>query len=333
VSRYTVLVTDHAWPSLEIEREILSAVDAELLVAETGQEDELLDLAPRAHAILTNWKRVPPESLDAAPKCLVVSRYGIGVDNIPVDKATVLGIVVTNVPGFCVEEVSDHTMALVLACARRVVTFASSTRRDEWNIELARGLPRLRGQTLGLVGFGGIARAIVPKAQGFGLEVLAYTPRLRPSGLPEGVTVAHSLNDLLARADYVSVHAPSTRETRGLIGEAELSAMKPSAYLINTSRGALVNEEALIRALDEGWIAGAALDVLGQEPPLPNHPLLRLDHVIATPHVGFYSEASIADLERRAATNIAELLVGRMPEAVVNPSVLESPSLRVQVLE
>ena len=330
MARSTVLVTDYAWPSLDIEREILAAVDAELLVAESGDEDELVALAPRARAILTNWKRVPPAALDAAPDCLVVSRYGVGLDNIPVDRATELGILVTNVPDFCLEEVSDHAMALLLACARRVVTFASSTRSGEWNLELGRGLPRLRGQTLGLVGLGNIARTLIPKAQGFGLEVIAYTPRLTRETAPPGVTVAASLDELLATADYVSLHAPSTPETRGLIGEAELRAMKPTAYLVNTSRGALVDESALARAIEERWIAGAAVDVLTQEPPDADNPLLGLDGVIVTPHAAFYSEVAIAELEAKAARNVADVLAGRVPHTVVNPEVLDLPALRLQ---
>jgi D-3-phosphoglycerate dehydrogenase len=331
MSRYTVLVTDYAWPSLDIEREILAAVDAELLVAETGDAEELVALAPRANAILTNWKPVPPASLDAAAACVVVSRFGVGLDNIPVDRATELGILVTNVPDFCLEEVSDHTMALLLACARRVATFARSTQDGEWNLELARGLPRLRGQTLGLVGLGGIARTLVPKARGFGLDVIAYTPRLGKDELPAGVQAARSLAELLAASDYVSLHAPSTGETRGLIGESELRAMKSSAYLINTSRGALVDEAALVRAINERWIAGAALDVLAEEPPPRGHPLLQLGEVIVTPHVAFYSEPAIAELETKAARNVADVLSGRVPRSVVNPEVLDLPTLRLQL--
>ena len=325
----TVLVTDHAWPSLEIEREILAAVDAELLVAETGAEAELIALAPAADAILTNWKRVPSEALDAAPNCLVVSRYGVGVDNIPVDHATSLGILVVNVPDFCLEEVSDHAMALMLACARRVVTFSRATAAGVWDLEAGRGLPRLREQTVGLIGFGNIARVLAPKARGFGMRVLAYTPRLSP-GTREGVELTNDLDYLLAESDYVSLHAPSTDRTRGMIGEPELRRMKPTAYLINTSRGALVDEQALLLALTEGWIAGAALDVLGHEPPPPSHPLLGLDNVIMTPHAAFYSETAIAELEAKAAGNVAAVLSGRVPETVVNRDVLDRPNYRLR---
>jgi D-3-phosphoglycerate dehydrogenase len=330
MSRYTVLVTDFAWSSLDIEREILAHVDADLLVAGAGGEDELTALAPQVDAILTNWRRIPAEALDAAPRCLVVSRFGIGVDNIPVERATELGILVTNVPAFCIDEVSDHTMALVLACARRVAPLTDSVRRRVWSIEPAKGLRRLRGQTLGLVGFGAIARALVPKATGFGLEVLAYTPRLDAAGLPVGVTKAATLNELLAASDFVALHAPATSETRGLIGERELRLMKPTAYLVNTSRGALVDEAALTRAVRERWIAGAALDVLAVEPPQDENPLLGLEAVLVTPHAAFYSEEAIADLETRAAANVATALSGRLPEAIVNPAVLDRPDLRLR---
>jgi D-3-phosphoglycerate dehydrogenase len=325
----TVLVTDYAWPSLELERAILADAGAELLVAESGSEDELIALAPRADAILTNWKKVPAAALDAAPGLLVVSRYGVGVDNIPVDRATELGILVTNVPDFCFDEVSDHAMALLLACARRVVAFDRQTSDGGWSLELARGLPRLRGQTLGLVGFGGIARALVPKARGFGLRIVAYTPRLEP-GAKDGVTLTNDLTALLAQADYVSLHAPATPETRGLIGERELRAMKPTAYLVNTSRGALVDEGALVRALTERWIAGAALDVLAVEPADPAQPLRTLENAIVTPHVAFYSDTAIEELETKAARNVAEVFAGRIPATTLNAQVQEQENFRLR---
>ena len=322
-----VLVTDYAWPSLDIERHILDGVGAELVVAESGEPNELVALAANVEAILTNWKRVPPEALDAASGCLLVSRYGIGVDNIPVDHATELGILVTNVPDFCLQEVSDHAMALVLACARRVVMFARSTHSGVWDIAGAgRGLPRLAEQTIGLIGFGNTARALVPKARGFGLSVLAYTPRVTPAR--GEVELTNDLDRVLREADYVSVHAPATPETAGLIGARELRLMKPTAYLINTSRGALIDEDALLRALEERWIAGAALDVLRQEPPPTNHALLALDNVIVTPHAAFYSDTAIAELQAKAATNVASVLSGSLPTTVVNPGVRDRAGYR-----
>ena len=322
-----VLVTDFAWPSLDIERAILEEAGASLVVAESGEPDELIALAADVDAILTNWKRVPPEALDAAPRCLIVSRYGVGLDNIPVDHATALGILVTNVPDFCVNEVADHAMALLLACARRIVAFSRATRGGIWNLDFAPGLPRLADQTLGLIGYGQTAQAVVPRARGFGMRVIAYGPRVEPSGGGE-LEVTNDLGRVLAEADYVSIHAPATPETAGLIGEGELRLMKPTAYLVNTSRGALVDEDALLRALREGWIAGAGLDVLRNEPAPHDHPLLALDNVVVTPHAAFYSETSIAELQTKAAANVARVLTGSIPATVVNPDVRERPVYR-----
>lgn len=327
---FRVLITDTAWPSVEIERRILAEVGAELIVAETGAEEELIRLAPPADAILTNWKPVTPAVLDAAPRCQVVSRYGVGLDNIAVDHATRLGILVTNVPDFCLEEVSDHAMALLLACARSVVTYARDTRAGKWDLKAGFPLPRLRGQTLGLVGYGNIARALVPKALGFGLKLIAYTPHLTPDALAPFGTATNDLDFLLRESDYVSVHVPLTPQTRGLIGEHALRQMKPTAYLINTSRGAILDAQALYRALTEGWIAGAGLDVLTQEPPAPDHPLLSLDNVIVTPHAAFYSEAAIEELEIKAATNVVQILQGALPTHIVNRGVLGQAHCRLK---
>jgi D-3-phosphoglycerate dehydrogenase / 2-oxoglutarate reductase len=327
-------VTDFAWPSLDIEREALAGVGGELVVATTGDEAELIELAPDADAILTNWKRVPEAAVRAAPHCRVISRYGVGVDNIPVALATSLGIVVTNVPDFCVNEVADHAMALLLASARRIVPFTSDTRQGVWSLERAPGLPRLRGQTLGIVGFGRIARALAARARGFGLRVVAYTPRLDAAALGElagQVEIAAGLDELLAAADYFSLHAPATAETAGMIGPPQLQRMKSTAYLINTSRGALIDQDALGRALAEGEIAGAALDVLTPEPPPADLPLLAAPNLIITPHAGFYSDRAIQELQTAAIANVVSVLGGTVPENVVNPAVLEADELRMQL--
>ncbi len=326
---YRVLITDYAWPSLDVERAVLAPVDAELLVAETGAAEELVALAPQADAILTCWKQVPPAALDAAEKCVVVSRYGIGLDNIPVDHATALGMVVTNVPDFCLEEVSDHVMALLLASARQLFPLSAATRQGRWERTTPQPIPRLRSKTLGLIGYGNIARALVPKALGFGMRILAYTPRLPDDALAPFGEATNDLTRLLREADYVSIHAPLTEETRGLLDAQALRLMKPTAVLINTARGAIVDEDALLQALREGWIAGAALDVLSQEPPPPDHPLLALENVIVTPHAAFYSETAIEELARKAAQNVVQVLQGRVPASIVNPEVLEQGNCRM----
>jgi D-3-phosphoglycerate dehydrogenase len=323
-----VLVTDYAWPDLTIEHDVLGAIGGVLVAASTGDEDELVALAPRTDAILTCWRKVTPAVLGAAPRCRIVSRYGIGLDNIAVDVATDLGILVTNVPDFCLDEVSDHALALLLASARRIVDLARMTRGGEWDSRAGRTLPRLRGQTLGLIGYGAIARTLAPKAAALGLRIVAYTPRLAPDALGPLGRATNDLDDLLRAADYVSIHAPLTTETTGLIGERELKLMKPTAILINTARGPIVDEAALVRALTEGWIAAAALDVLEREPPDRSHPLRSLDNAILTPHVAFASDAAIADLRSRAAEHVAQVLRGEVPTNLVNPEVLARPNCR-----
>ena len=324
-----ILITDIAWPDFEIEKEVLSAVEGEIMLAGGGTPAEIIALAPQADAILTCWKDVPAEALDIAPNCKVVSRYGIGLDNIPIGRATELGMLVTNVPDFCLEEVSDHVMALLLATARQLLPLARNPERSGWTRETPRPIPRVRGQTLGLIGFGNIARALVPKALGFGLRVIAYTPRLRQSDAPEGVEVTNDLAALLSASDYVSIHCPLTEETAHIIDEAALAQMKSSALLINTSRGGVIDEEALIRALQDGRIGGAALDVTDPEPPSADNPLLALENVIVTPHAAFYSVAATAELARKAAANVVTVLQGGVPQTLVNAEVLDRDNCRL----
>ena len=324
-----ILITDIAWPDLEIEKEVLAAVEGEVMVAGDGTPEEIIALAPQADAILTCWKDVPAEALDIAPNCRVVSRYGIGLDNIPIGRATELGMLVTNVPDFCLEEVSDHVMALLLATARQLFPLARTPGRSDWTRETPRPIPRVKGQTLGLIGFGNIARALVPKALGFGLRVMAYTPRLRSEDAPQGVEVTNDLATLLAASDYVSIHCPLSEETAQLIDDAALAKMKSNALLINTSRGGVIDESALVQALKEGRIAGAALDVTDPEPPSRDNPLLSLENVIVTPHAAFYSVAATAELARKAAENVVTVLRGDVPKTLVNAEVLDQENCRL----
>ena len=315
-----ILVTDYNWPSLDIEREVLRRAGAELVVAETGTEAEFIRLAADVAGILTCWKNVTPAVLDAAPHCRTVARYGVGLDNIAVSHATELGMVVTNVPDYCYEEVSDHAMALLLACARKVASFAAATSAGRWDLKAGWPLPRLRGQTLGIIGFGRIGRALAPKAAGFGLKVVVYSPR-EPQDRPSDVRWTNNLDEVLAQSDYISLHVPLTDATRGLINAATLAKMKPGAYLINTARGAVIDEAALLAAVQQKVIAGAALDVLTTEPPPAGHPLMGQPGIILTPHAAFYSEAAIEELQQKAAEHVAQALRGEWPDNVVNPQV------------
>jgi D-3-phosphoglycerate dehydrogenase len=313
-----VLVTDHTWPSVEPEAEVLARVGARIVEAQSGEEDELVELVRDADAILTCFAKVTASVIRAGERLQVVGRYGIGVDNIAVEEATRLGIPVTNVPAYCLDEVAEHALALVFALARKICAYDAAVRRGDWSLGTGAPIFRIAGRTLGIVGFGKIGRTLAAKARGLGLEVIAFDPHTAAADVE-----LVSLEELAERSDFVSVHTPLTPETQGLIGEPILRRMKPTAFVINTARGGIVDQEAVLRALDEGRIAGAGIDVFVPERLPPDHPLLVRRNLIATPHVAFYSEESVVELETLAAENVAAILSGRRPHAVVNPEVLE----------
>jgi D-3-phosphoglycerate dehydrogenase len=323
MSTRKVLVTDYTWASTEPEAEVLARVDAELVVAETGEEDELLALVPEADAILTCFQKVTPAVVRAGARLQVIGRYGIGVDNIAVDEATRLGIPVTNVPEYCSDEVAEHALAMILAFARRLHVYDRAVREGDWS--LGRGAPtyRVAGKTLGIVGFGKIGRALAARAQGLGLRILAYAPSQAPEAVRAAGAEPVALAELARESDFVSVHVPLRPDTRGLIGAEVLGAMKPTAFLVNAARGGIVDQEALVRALEEGRLGGAGIDVFEPERLPAGHPLLAQPNLIATPHTAFYSEESVHDLEVLAAENVAAILDGRRPRWIVNPAVLE----------
>ena len=318
-----VLLTDYVWPSVEPERAVLAKAGADLIVAPDGNEDTLAALAKDVDGILTCFALVTDKVLQAAESCVVVGRCGVGVDNIAVETATEMGMVVTYVPDYCVDEVSDHAMALLLAWNRRIVLFDGSVKTSGWgSVPLTMRMMRLRGKKLGIIGFGRIGRALCAKAQAFGLEVLAYDPYVSSAAAAQHGAKMVSMPALLGESDFVSLHSPLTAETRDLMGASELALMKPDAFLINVARGPLIDEDALYHALKDRRIAGAGLDVLVDAAPPPTHPLLTLDNLLVTPHVAFFSQESILELEERAAGEVARVLQGLMPENLVNPEVL-----------
>jgi D-3-phosphoglycerate dehydrogenase / 2-oxoglutarate reductase len=324
-ARMRVLVTDVAWPTTDVEARVLAAAGVDLVLAPSGDPAELVRLAADADAILTCFAKVTAEVLDAAPRCRTVARYGVGVDNIDVVRATELGVVVSNVPVYCVDEVADSALLGILALARRLLPLTRDVAAGRWGGDVPGAGTRLRGKVLGLVGLGVIGSALAARAQVLGFDVIAYDLSGRP--VP-GVRVVDSLDELLAEADAVSLHVPLTERTHHLIGAAQLKAMKPTAWLVNTARGPLVDTGALLAALNAGDIAGAALDVTDPEPLPADHPLRTRDDVVLTPHTAFSSDGSLAELATRAATNVVDVLQGRVPATVVNPDVLGSSALR-----
>jgi D-3-phosphoglycerate dehydrogenase / 2-oxoglutarate reductase len=315
-----VLITDHAWPDVKVESAILEAAGLQVVDAPTSDEATLCSLAVDAVAIMTCFAQVTTSVVQSARGLQVVARFGVGVDNIAVDAASARGIPVTYVPDYCAAEVAEHALALLLALARGVVRYDRSVKARGWDLRVAAPMRRLEGQTLGVIGYGRIGARLAAKARGLGLRVLATGPRV-PAGTSDGV-VAVELDELLATSDFVSLHVPLRPETRGLVDESVLRRMKPTAFLINTARGGLVDTPTLTRALREGWIAGAGLDVLPEEPIASDDPLLELDNVVVTPHVAFYSEESLVELRQRAAQSVVDVLARRIPEHVANVDAL-----------
>jgi D-3-phosphoglycerate dehydrogenase len=316
---FRALLTDYAWPDLDIERSVLAEYGAEIIVAPDGNISTLIPLAADADAIMTNWAKVPAELIDAAPNCRIISRLGIGLDNIDVEHATKRGIPVTNVPDYCLIEVAEHTLALLLALVRKIGIFHENARAGRYDLSAGFPLRRIEGQTLGIVGLGQIGRRLAAKAQALELRVLA-TSRSRRDPIP-GIEWT-DFDRLLSRSDFVSLHVPLNDETRLIIAERQLRLMKPTAFLINTARGGLVDHDALAAALAEGRLAGAALDVQSPEPPDLAKPPYNDPRVIITPHAAFYSTESVDELRRRVAHQVGTCLSGRLPENVVNPQVL-----------
>lgn len=313
--RFRVLITDYAWPDLDIERSLLAEHDIELVVAEQKDVASLARLAADCDAIMTNWAKTPAEVIGAAKNCRIVARLGIGIDNIDVAYCTEKGIPVTNCPDYCLIEVAEHALALIFALGRKVAFYHHEAKQGRYDLRAGAVLRRMEGQTLGIVGLGNIGAVLARKALAVGFKVIAST-RSGKSRLPDVPIVP--LDELLAQSDYVSLNLPATEQTRKSFGAAQFAKMKPTAYLINTARGALIDEDALFAALEQGQLAGAALDVQDPEPPDLNRPPFRHERVIVTPHAAFVSEESLADLRRRVAQQVIDRLEGRTPENIVN---------------
>lgn len=328
--KFTVVVTDYEFSSLDREREILGKVGADLIATRCKSEDELIKIARDADGLLNLYfGPISRRVIESLTKCKVISRYGIGVDTIDIPAATDHGIIVTNVPSYCVDEVSDHTMALILCCARKIDLLSRKVKNRKWNFKLSKPIFRLKGKILGLIGFGKIARSVAKKAKVFGFELLFYDPYISEEISEKYQAQSVGLNELLGESDFVSIHAPFNQETRHLLGEEQFGAMKDTAFLVNAARGGIVDTEALYKALREKWIAGAALDVIEGVPPLTSQgSLLGLENVVITPHAAWYSEESITELQTSAAQEVARVLRGEWPLSVVNPEVKERVSSR-----
>jgi D-3-phosphoglycerate dehydrogenase len=315
-----VVLTDYVWESLDVERTTLDGI-ASLVALRTKTPDEFLPQAEDCDALLNTYAGpITAAVMARMPRCRIIARYGIGVDTIDLDAATAAGIIVTNNPTYCIEEVAEHTMALLLACARKVPVYDRLVRQGKWELPPGKPIFRLAGRTLGLVGFGNIARAVAVRAAAFGMRVLYCDPFVAQGQFPVPGEKAE-LAAMLGESDFVSVHPPLVPETRGMMSDEAFSHMRPTAFLLNCARGPIVDTAALVRALDARRIAGCALDTTDPEPLPDPHPLRGRDNVIVTPHAAWYSEQALVGLQAGAPAEVRRVLTGQWPVNVVNETV------------
>ena len=326
----TVLITDYVWPSVEPEKAVLAEAGADIIVAPDGDEETLVALAKDVDGIMTCFAKVTENVVRAAEKAVVIGRFGVGVDNIDVDTATELGIAVTYVPDYCVEEVSDHVLAMLLAWNRRVVLHNNDTKRNGWGTAgLGMRIMRLGGKKLGVVGFGRIGRTAARKAQAFGMEVLISDPFVSEEQAKEAGVKKVDLPELLAESHFVTLHSPLIPQTENMMSTEQFAAMRDDAFLVNCARGGLIDEDALSIALTSGEIAGAGLDVVVDLAPPIDHRILQLDNVIVTPHTAFFSQEAVLELEERAAGEVASVLQGKIPDNLFNTAVLDNARMKL----
>jgi D-3-phosphoglycerate dehydrogenase len=311
--RPVIAVTDSPFPSLDPAKAALARVDPELRMAKSASADDILAVARDADAVLVTYAKLPGDLLRQLTRCKAIGRFGLGVDNIDIPAAAELGITVTYVPDYCMHEVSDHGMALILALARKIPLSNALVQAGRWDMPAVVPIHRLVGRVLGLVGFGNIPRALAPKAKAFGLRVVTHDPYVSQQALAAAGVEGVSFDRLLEISDFVSIHAPLMPATRGLFNAEVFRKMKTGALLINTARGPLVDEEALVSALDSGRLGGAALDVVGVEPLPKDSRLIGRDNVILTPHTAFYSVEALNELQTKCAADVARVLSGEAP--------------------
>jgi D-3-phosphoglycerate dehydrogenase / 2-oxoglutarate reductase len=324
----TVVIADYDYGDVNIERAVIEGAGLKLTAAQCKTEDEVIDVGRDADAVIAQYATVGARAIAAFTRCQVIARYGTGVDIVDVDAATRRGILVTNVPNdWCENEVADHAMALLLAAGRKIVTYDQACRAGTWQWQTGYPIHRLRGSVLGLLSFGAIAQAVAARAAGFGLRVIAHDPYMPEPDITARGAAPASFDELLEQSDYLVIQAPLTKETHHLIGEAELRRMQPTAFIVNTARGPIISDDALYRGLREGWIAGAALDDIEEEPAKrrawkPLNPLFTLPNVVVTPHAAYYSEEAIRTVRDFAAHEVVRVLTGQPPISPVNANQL-----------
>ena len=306
--KYQVVITDCPWQDISIEEKILSEIGAEVRRFQCGSPEEVIAAAQDADALLLGWAPITKAVVEALPKCRIMVRYGVGYNNVDVDAATAAGIAVANNPDYCMDEVATHALALVLACHRQLSPLMTEVRAGAWDPTTMKPMPRLNEQTVGIIGYGRIGRRFAGMIRPLVKRVVAYDPMIQES---DGQANMLPLEDVLRSADYLSIHAPLTIDTEHLIRAETLSLMKSGAFLVNCSRGQIVDETALVAALRAGTLGGAALDVFETEPLPKDDPLREFSNVIITPHAAWFSQTADYELRANPSKLICEFLLGK----------------------
>jgi len=318
---FLVIHTDPHHTDFRHERAELDAIGATLRPLNVTSEAEVAAACRDADALLVTYAKIGKVALAGMPKLKIVVRTGVGYDSLDVPAATERKVMVANVPDYCISDLAEHTMALLLTWWRRTAELDQQVRTEGWGRPLKPAY-RLEGKTLGILGMGRMGQAVAARARGFGLKLVGYDPYTPPAAFAAVAVEPVSLESLLRTSDIVTIHALLSAETHGIICQQTLRQMKPTALIVNTARGGLIVTDDLVRALQEGWIAGAALDVTDPEPLPMGHPLRNLPRVLVTPHAAWYSEEAEPELRRRAARTIVEALRGERPASLLNPEVL-----------
>ncbi|WP_163536131.1 C-terminal binding protein [Gracilibacillus sp. YIM 98692] len=324
---FKVVVSDYEYKTFKPELDVFEQYDITFEKAQCQTEDEVIEACKDADAILNQYAPITRKVIERLPNLKAVARYGVGVNTVDLEAATENQVLVCNVTDYCMDEVSDHAIAMMLSANRKVTKLNNRIREGVWDFNEGVPIYRLKNTRLGLVGFGRIAQQLAEKAKVFGMDVAAYDPFIPEQVFQTQGVASLSLEELCETSNFLSVHVPLTNETENLIDHSMFQLMQKDTVIVNTSRGGIINEDALYYALKNDQIAGAALDVLAKEPIDPQHPLLQLDNVLFTPHIAWYSEESQEELKRKSAENIAAVHLGKYPKYLVNEGVTPKLSL------
>ena len=319
----------HTQEAIDMEKIELERIGArQIVIPSLHSENEMVAQTEHSDAMVIMESMVSLRTMEASPNCKVILRTGVGVDTIDIEAATKRGIAVVNVPDIWIREVANHAMALLLACNRRIFLLDHDIRKNIWHKVIPPPVGAIHGETLGIIGLGQIGKSLAKRAIGFEMNLIAYDPYIDKSVFDKYGVRSVSFEELLAKSDYISIHTPLTDETRHMFDEKALRQMKPTAYLINTARGPIVEIAALETALQNKWISGAGIDVFEQEPMPVDTPILKMDNVIMTPHAGYYSDPALKALGTRCGQEVARVLMGENPLFLVNPEVLQKLPLK-----